>query len=266
MDDAIRELVSGLPLSLRGWIVVVSIAPVITAIVVKILRSDEFEFWGFKWRRNRELRDLLRQTQREVARLGGLIPLLNFLNGELAGLMADIIFEPRAVPGRRLAYIYQAVLAGVVQILNAEGYHRAAILFPEREGQDTVLKVSWTLHYSTDAQANLRFGMESIPGRVFRTGEYYYCEDTKTDKNYVENPNSTHTYRSFVCIPIRYSSKGTLGVLQVDAVEPNAFTKDDINTLFAFAKYIAALRLVEFMLNSALVEVVPGEDPHGTAD
>lgn len=260
MDEVWKQIVPKLPM----WAIWLFALAVFGGIGYRIFTSDDIEIIGFKLRRDKALRELLRRTEQEVVTLSALVPLINLLHGELADLFSELDSNPSGVP-ERISNLYQAVLAGLTQVVRAKGYHRAAILFPEADGNNPVLGVSWTHSYSTEAKHHLKFDLSSIPGRVYSSGEYYYCRDTSQDKRFSPNPKSTHTYNSILCVPIGTHQK-TIGVLQIDAVPTNAFSMDDINTLHAFARYIAVLRYVQHLLHCEIEEVAPGEDPNRTAD
>ncbi len=222
---------------------------------VQILRSEQSEFfWGVvKTRRDQRLRTLLEKVNQEAVALSALVPLFSFFNAELADLIADLGDRPDSTSGQ-ITKLYNAVLAGATQVLRSPGYHRVAILFPEGQGGTPPLGLTWSLHFSASARQNLKFDGNSIPGRVFSSGELYYCRDTEKDRHFQRNPHSTHTYRSFVCVPIRARGK-TLGILQVDAVPPDAFSNDDINLLHVLARYTAVLRQVELLVKYSTEEV-----------
>ncbi|MDB4896000.1 MAG: putative signaling protein [Firmicutes bacterium] len=234
MEEFVKEIVPRLPL----WVLTVVAAAYVAVFIYKGCTSDDMEFlWGLaKFRRDQPVRELLRKSEEDVAILSGLVPFISMLHAELADLFAE-----------------------------ANGYHRAGILFPETVHGEQQLGLAWTLSHSTSARKRLKFGLNTIPGRAYTSGEHYYCRDTTQDPNFQPNPYSTHSFRSILCIPIKaYGS--VQGVLQIDAVKPNAFTIDDIQTLHAFARYIAVLRQAQALLNCDLEEVAPGEDAHGNRD
>lgn len=231
----------------------------------QVVRSDKTEFfWGLiRTARDHQLRGLLEKVKDEATTLSSLVPLFNFFHAELADLIADLGERPD-LTSDRLTKLYAAVLAGVTQVLRSPGFHRAAVLYPEGPEGTPPLSVARSFHFTESAHQNLKFSPDSIPGKVFRSGEPYYCRDTETDRHYQRNPHSTHTYRSFVCIPIRAREK-TLGVFLVDAVEPEAFSKDDINTIYVFARYAAVLRQIELLVQYS-VEEVARHDEERTSD
>jgi GAF domain-containing protein len=262
MEEFVKEIVPRLPL----WVLTVVAAAYVAVFIYKGCTSDDMEFlWGLaKFRRDQPVRELLRKSEEDVAILSGLVPFISMLHAELADLFAELAVRPTAAPDR-IANLYRSVLAGIMQVLRANGYHRAGILFPETVHGEQQLGLAWTLTHSTSARKRLKFGLNTIPGRAYTSGEHYYCRDTAQDPNFQPNPYSTHSFRSILCIPIKaYGS--VQGVLQIDAVKPNAFTIDDIHTLHAFARYIAVLRQAQALLNCDLEEVAPGEDAHGNRD
>ncbi len=255
VQDALKEsLVSALVHVPVAVLLSVVVSYVVVS-VIKILRSDQTEFfWGLiKARRDHQLRSLLEKVKEEATALSALVPLFNFFNAELADLIADLSERPDST-SERITRLYNAVLAGVTQATRSPGFHRAAILLPEGPCGTLPLGLTRSLHFSSSAQQGLKFDGTSIPGRVFNSGETYYCQDTDKDRYFQRNLHSTHTYRSFVCVPIRVRGRN-LGVLLVDAVPPDAFSNDDINLLHVFARYAAVLRQIELLVEYSVGEV-----------
>jgi len=255
VQDALKEsLVNVLVHVPVGVLIVVFVGYVVVS-MVQILRSDQTEFFrgAIKTRRDHQLRSLLEKVKEEATALSALVPLFNFFNAELADLIADLGDRPDST-SERITRLYNAVLAGVTQVTRSPGFHRAAILLPEGPGGTLPLGLTRSLHFSSSAQQGLKFDSNSIPGRVFSSGEAYYCQDTEKDRYFQKNPQSTHTYRSFVCVPIRVRGRN-LGVLLVDAVPPDAFANDDINLLHVFARYAGVLRQIELLVEYSVGEV-----------
>jgi len=253
-DTLDRLLVSTLVQVPIGGLIGILLGYVVVSIV-QVLRSDQSEFFRglIKIRRDHQLRALLEKVKEEAAALSALVPLFNFFHAELADLVADVLERPYLTVGR-ISKLYSTVLAGATQVIRSPGHHRAAILFPEGPDGTPPLGLARSLYFSESAQRNLKFVRDSIPGRVLTTGELYYCRDTEQDRHFQRNPHSTHTYRSFVCVPIRAGGK-TLGVLLVDAVPPDAFSNDDINLLHVFSRFAAVLRQIELMVDYSVKEV-----------
>lgn len=254
-QDALNELLIKVLFELPIGVLIGVTLVYVTLSILQVWRSDQSVFFGglIKTSRDHQLRGLLEKVKDEAATLASLVPLFNFFHAELADLIADLGERPD-LTSQRLTKLYAAVLAGVTQVIRSPGFHRAAVLYPEGPDGAPPLGVARSFHFTESAHQNLKFSGDSIPGRVFRSGEPYYCRDTETDRYYQRNPHSTHTYRSFVCIPVRAKEK-TLGVLLVDAVDPEAFSRDDINMIYVFSRYTAILRQIELLVEYSTEEV-----------
>ncbi len=72
----------------------------------------------------------------------------------------------------------------------------------------------------------LRVGEQGIVGRVAATGEPRIALDTGVDPVYFSNPLLPATH-SEIALPLK-TSEGTVGILDVQSDQPEAFTQDDI--------------------------------------
>ena len=83
--------------------------------------------------------------------------------------------------------------------------------------------------------SRLQIGRQGLVGRVAATGQMHYATDVRIDPYYVVCEVST---RSEVCIPLKIGGE-VIGVFNVDHIETNAFTDDQLLVLEALAGHIA---------------------------
>ncbi|HBX69534.1 MAG TPA: hypothetical protein DEH25_09180 [Chloroflexi bacterium] len=83
----------------------------------------------------------------------------------------------------------------------------------------------------------LRVGQEGLVGYVSDTGNSRIALDTGDDAVYFNNPDLPET-RSETALPLRVRGE-VIGVLDVQSVESNAFSQDDISVLETLADQIA---------------------------
>jgi hypothetical protein len=105
---------------------------VVIAIIIFILKmrsSDEVEFLGFKLRYNKDLRELLRQSQVELRKLQALPPIVGLYGAELSEVLVIATTDPRSV-SQRISKLYDMILTAIPQLISSDGFHRAAILYP----------------------------------------------------------------------------------------------------------------------------------------
>lgn len=83
----------------------------------------------------------------------------------------------------------------------------------------------------------LRVGQEGIVGFVAGTGKARIALDVEADADYFDNPEMPET-RSEMALPLKVRER-SIGVLDVQSKEQNAFTQDDVATLQVLADQIA---------------------------
>jgi len=86
-------------------------------------------------------------------------------------------------------------------------------------------------------QHKLRVDANSIVGYVTSSGEARITLDVGTDAVFFNNPDLPHT-RSEIALPLRLADR-VIGALDVQSLEPGAFTDEDIETLTTLADQIA---------------------------
>ncbi len=88
-----------------------------------------------------------------------------------------------------------------------------------------------------DRQHKLLVGQTGIVGFVTATGQPRIALDVGTDSVFFDNPDLPNT-RSEIALPLRYAGE-TIGALDVQSVEPNAFSQEDIEVLTTLANQVA---------------------------
>jgi GAF domain-containing protein len=84
----------------------------------------------------------------------------------------------------------------------------------------------------------LRVGQTGIVGYVAGTGFPRIALDTDADAIYFNNPDLTET-RSEMALPLFRKGNQIIGVLDVQSIEPNAFSQEDVRVLTTLADQVA---------------------------
>ncbi len=83
----------------------------------------------------------------------------------------------------------------------------------------------------------LRVGQVGVVGYVMERGEPRIAQDVSADEMYFDNPEMPQT-RSELALPLR-AGGAIIGVLDVQSVEPGAFTQEDVDVLQALADQLS---------------------------
>lgn len=136
------------------------------------------------------------------------------------------------------------IVAGLPAIMSADGSHRCAVLIPEDEDEKAL--VVHTAHgYRRESEDKMRLAIpDSVAGYAYHSRKTYYCRDLTKDHHWKPLPNQRVKYHSIMCTPI-VSGDECLGVLNIDAVEADAFSDDDIAYLELFAYQLVTLLTLE---------------------
>lgn len=226
-----------------------ALAVLVVVVVVKVWRSEEGAVfaWGklelIKWRHS-ELAKKLEQSLREldaVSRKQGQV--ITFAK-KLANDMAYSFSGDN--PDRFDLDIQKTVafiVAALPKIMSADGTHRCAVFVPTAEG--TSLRVHTAFGYRRESEGKIRLAIpNSAAGWAFQTRQTYYCKDTEKDPRWTRLPDQRHAYRSILCLPI-VAGNHCFGILNIDAIEAEAFTPDDQTYLEMFAYHLASLLAME---------------------
>jgi len=138
---------------------------------------------------------------------------------------------------RRLSSILDVdrLLSEVVELLrNTLGYYHAAVALIE---DDEVVYHAAAGDPPIPPGLRLKVGKEGITGWVAGSGEPLYVPDVSKDQRYVHDPHVPRT-RSELAVPIRLGDR-TLGVLDVEGDQPDAFDHGDVAVLQAIADQLA---------------------------
>lgn len=114
------------------------------------------------------------------------------------------------------------------------GYLNLAILLIDRKTNKLLFKAA-TGYPEKIKKMQLKIGKDGITGYVAATGEIYYTPDVSKDKRYIKGIRSV---KSEVSIPLKIGTR-TIGVLDVESKEYDAFDEWEIKLLSAIAAQIA---------------------------
>lgn len=121
------------------------------------------------------------------------------------------------------------------------GRCRVAIFVPDKTG--THLRILRGSGYSPDGQKNLRLPMESAAGIAYKEKRTIVINDlTKKDELNIPfyKPPEQKDYLSLACVPIVFFNE-SIGVLNIDCWEKDAFSSDEKAYLEYFANQMALL-------------------------
>ncbi|MCS7177767.1 MAG: GAF domain-containing protein [Anaerolineae bacterium] len=192
----------------------------------------------------RSLRDTLerlRMTTRELEEQR------RSLEDQVAARTADLVrrsaqLEAAAQVAREATALRdpQALLETVVRLIaDRFGFYHVGIFLMDERGAYAVLQAA----SSEGGQRmlargyRLEVGQVSIVGSVAKTGQPRIVRDVGADAVFLDNPDLPLT-RSEMALPLRVGGR-TIGVLDVQSEEPEAFTQEDVAVLQTMADQIA---------------------------
>jgi GAF domain-containing protein len=119
------------------------------------------------------------------------------------------------------------------------GYYHVGIFLPDIHHKYAILRASNSSGGAKMLERGhkLRIGVEGIVGTVAGTGQARIALDVGEDAIYFDNPDLPKT-RSEMALPLSAGGE-TLGVLDIQSVEANAFSEEDIPTLQVLADQLA---------------------------
>ncbi|HET8984409.1 MAG TPA: diguanylate cyclase, partial [Trueperaceae bacterium] len=121
--------------------------------------------------------------------------------------------------------LFQAAPRLLSEIL---AFTHAELFVPD--GKEMLLTNAWRWQ----AEDGFRIPMHTVIGRAFRTGEPQYVSDTRLDDEYMVAPGAVPT-RSELALPVKVGST-VRAVLNLEHTSPDAFGREDHDTLRAFAR------------------------------
>lgn len=127
----------------------------------------------------------------------------------------------------------------VVQLISERfGFYHAGLFLINEPRTHAVLKTASSPGGQRMLEQRHRLGLgEGIVGRVMQIGEPYVALDTGGDVSYFDNPDLPET-RSEVALPLRVRGE-TIGILDVQSREPDAFTEENVTVFQSLADQIA---------------------------
>ncbi|MGE5073698.1 MAG: GAF domain-containing protein, partial [Anaerolineae bacterium] len=124
-------------------------------------------------------------------------------------------------------------------IMERFGFYHAGIFLVDEKGEFAVLRASPSEagRKMLENQHRLRVGEQGIVGRVAATGEPRIALDTGVDPVHFRNPLLPNTH-SEMALPLK-TAEGTIGVIDIQSDQPEAFTQEDIAIVQVMADQLA---------------------------
>ena len=124
-------------------------------------------------------------------------------------------------------------------ILDRFGFYHTGIFLLDEKREYAVLRASPSEagRRMLENQHRLRIGEQGIVGRVAATGDPRIALDTGVDSVYFSNPMLPNTH-SEMALPLK-TAEGTIGVIDIQSDQPEAFTQDDIAIVQVMADQLA---------------------------
>lgn len=132
------------------------------------------------------------------------------------------------------------LLQQVTQLISERfKFYHVGIFLLDRKGEYAILQAANSEggQRMLERGHRLKVGQEGIVGNVAQQGEPRVAHDVGEDATFFDNPDLPYT-RSELAIPLKAAEKVT-GVLDVQSMEPSAFTEDDISLLSTLADQVA---------------------------
>ncbi len=189
----------------------------------------------------RELtRELERRVEERTRELAQTSLRLQEANRELARRTAQL--EAASTVARRAAEIrdLEALLNETVRLISERfGFYHAGIFLIDEAGKYAVLRAASSEggRRMLARGHRLAVGEVGIVGYVAGTGSPRIALDVGEDAVFFSNPDLPHT-RSEMALPLKVGER-VIGVLDVQSVEPAAFTGEDVAVLQTMADQIA---------------------------
>jgi len=194
-------------------------------------------------------------TRDEIGLLGNTLNSMNIAAQNMVTNLEELVAERTHTVEKRVAQIQavaevgKAVLAqrDLEELLgrttnlisNRFGYYHVGIFLLDRRGEYAILRATNSAEGEKllAREHKLRVGVEGIVGTAAGSGEARIVLDVGQDAVYFNNPDLPQT-RSEIALPLIASGE-ILGVLDVQSIEPNVFSEEDIPTLQILADQIA---------------------------
>lgn len=142
-----------------------------------------------------------------------------------------------------------SLLSNTVDLIRERfGFYHAGIFLVDHRSEFAILRAASGIagQKMLENHHKLRVGETGIVGFVSSTGQARVTLDVNLDPTYFRNPLLPET-RSEIALPLR-SRNITIGVLDVQSKEPNAFTQDTVRTFQLLAdQLVAAIENVQLV-------------------
>ncbi|MFP4345440.1 MAG: GAF domain-containing protein [Anaerolineales bacterium] len=150
--------------------------------------------------------------------------------------------EAAAEVAREAAEIHEVetLLEQTVELISDRfGFYHTAIFLLDEAGEYAVLRAASSEEgqHLLASGHRLQVGEVGVVGYVTKRGEPRIAQDVSADKLYFNNPEMTAT-RSELTVPLRVRGK-VIGALDVQSVDLEAFSSEDVNVLQTLAGQVA---------------------------
>jgi CheY-like chemotaxis protein len=174
-------------------------------------------------------------------RLQQKINAIDLAGSELVRFDADVVRKYNA--HERLKLLESKIIKVARDLLHFD--HFAIRLLDERTGKlELVIGCSLPAEYDSFVIKPSLEG-HGISGHVAASGRSYVCQDTQKDELYL--PGVTGA-RSSLTVPLRLHEK-IIGIMNVESLQPGAFTEEDRQLGEIFARYIAvAINMLDLLV------------------
>jgi PAS domain S-box-containing protein len=136
----------------------------------------------------------------------------------------------------------------LMYLSNTFGYERAGILLVDQSGKYLRIRASTKPFPDWRRERKIRLG-QGVTGHVAKTGKPYLSNNTKKEKRYVTFDRKT---KSEITVPLKHGKK-TIGVINVERYQYNAFDENDLHILTLIANQ-AAIAIENSRLYESLEE------------
>ena len=133
-----------------------------------------------------------------------------------------------------------SLLPAITELVSQQfGFYHVGIFLLDEENNKAIMRASSSAGGLplVDQEFSLTPDEYSIVGYSIRHGDVRIAQDVATDEVYLNNPNLPET-RSEIALPLRVAGR-TIGALDVQSREINAFSQTDINVLLTLADQVA---------------------------
>jgi GAF domain-containing protein len=191
----------------------------------------------------------------EIGILGNTLNNMSSTARNLVANLEELVAERTRVIEKRVAQIQAATEVGkavaaqrdIEELLNRTthlisnrfGFYHVGIFLLDAHGEYAVLRAANSSggEQMLAREHRLRVGTEGIVGVVASTGEARIALDVGKDAVYFDNPNLPQTH-SEMALPL-IAGGDVLGVLDIQSIDVNAFSEDDVPTLHILADQLA---------------------------